>query len=123
MQNDRNMERRFFKGWAKPGPLIRDPANSEIRIEDEETLDEISGDFLRFQLKKGHRFSTDDVLTAFYGSTWCPRAEMVLDLGSGVGSVGIIAAWRLPGARFVTVEAQEESVRLARKSASYNRIE
>ena len=32
----------------------------------------------------------------------------------------MIAAWRLPGARFVTVEAQEESVRLARKSAVYN---
>ena len=44
----------------------------------------------------------------------------VLDLGSGIGSVGMIAAWRLPGARFVTVEAQEESVRLARKSAAYN---
>jgi tRNA1Val (adenine37-N6)-methyltransferase len=44
----------------------------------------------------------------------------VLDLGSGIGSVATIAAWRLPGARLVTVEAQDESVRLARKSASYN---
>jgi tRNA1(Val) A37 N6-methylase TrmN6 len=32
----------------------------------------------------------------------------------------MIAAWRLPGARFVTIEAQEESVRLARKSVAYN---
>jgi tRNA1Val (adenine37-N6)-methyltransferase len=32
----------------------------------------------------------------------------------------MIAAWRLPGARFVSVEAQEESVRLARKSAAWN---
>ena len=32
----------------------------------------------------------------------------------------MIAAWRLPGARFVTVEAQTESVRLARKSADWN---
>ena len=30
------------------------------------------------------------------------------------------AAWRLPGAQFVTVEAQAESVQLARKSAAYN---
>jgi tRNA1Val (adenine37-N6)-methyltransferase len=44
----------------------------------------------------------------------------VLDLGSGIGAVGMIAAWRLPGARFVTVEAQDESVRLARKSAEWN---
>jgi tRNA1(Val) A37 N6-methylase TrmN6 len=47
----------------------------------------------------------------------------VLDLGSGIGSVGMIAAWRLPGARVVTIEAQEASVRLARKSAAYNGIE
>jgi tRNA1(Val) A37 N6-methylase TrmN6 len=49
-----------------------------------------------------------------------PSARAVLDLGSGIGSVGMIAAWRLPGARVVTVEAQEQSVVLARKSATYN---
>lgn len=32
----------------------------------------------------------------------------------------MVAAWRLPGARVVTIEAQAESVRLARKSAAYN---
>src|SRR5258706_9015349 len=88
-----------------------------------ETLDAIIGYFRLYQLKKVHRFSPDDVLTAWYGTTWCPRAERVLDLGSGIGSVGMIAAWRLPGAHFVTIEAQEESVQLARKSARYNQIE
>jgi tRNA1Val (adenine37-N6)-methyltransferase len=34
--------------------------------------------------------------------------------------VGMICAWRLPGARFVTVEAQPESISLARKSARHN---
>src|SRR5262249_16210143 len=51
------------------------------------------------------------------------NARSVLDLGSGIGTVGMIAAWRLPGARFVTIEAQEESVRLARKSARWNGLE
>jgi len=88
-----------------------------------ETLDAISGYFRIFQLAAGHRFSTDDVLTAWYGTTWCPCARAVLDLGSGIGSVGMIAAWRLPGARFVTVEVQTESVRLARKSARWNGLE
>jgi tRNA1(Val) A37 N6-methylase TrmN6 len=110
-----------FKGWTKPGPVILPP--DDLKIEPGETLDAISGYFRLFQLKKGHRFSTDDVLTAWYGTSWCPRAERVLDLGSGIGSVGMIAAWRLPAARFVTIEAQEESVQLARKSAKYNRIE
>lgn len=86
----------------------------------DETLDALSGHFRIFQLRKGHRFSTDDVLTAWYGTSWAGSTRSVLDLGSGIGSVGMIAAWRLPGAGFVTIEAQEESVRLARKSAAYN---
>jgi tRNA1(Val) A37 N6-methylase TrmN6 len=86
----------------------------------DETLDALSGHFRIFQLRKGHRFSTDDLLTAWYGTTWAPSPSTVLDLGSGIGSVAMIAAWRLPGARLVTIEAQAESVRLARKSADFN---
>jgi tRNA1Val (adenine37-N6)-methyltransferase len=110
----------FFKGWAKPGPIPPGAADASIEVAENETLDAISGYFRLFQLKNGHRFSTDDVLTAWYGTSWCPTAGTVLDLGSGIGSVGMIAAWRLPGARFVTIEAQEESVALANKSARYN---
>lgn len=89
----------------------------------DETLDALSGHFRIFQLRKGHRFSTDDLLTAWYGTAWAPSPHMVLDLGSGIGSVGMTAAWRLGAARFVTVEAQEDSVRLARKSATYNGLD
>jgi tRNA1Val (adenine37-N6)-methyltransferase len=109
-----------FKGWTKPGPVPPGAPGRGPAPEVGETLDAISGYFRLFQLTNGHRFSTDDVLTAWYGTSWCPRAETALDLGSGIGAVGMIAAWRLPGARFVTVEAQEESVRLARKSAEWN---
>jgi len=111
-----------FKGWAKPGP-VPPGAFSPPDVPPHETLDAISGHFRVFQLRDGHRFSTDDVLTAWYGTTWTPSATGVLDLGSGIGSVGMIAAWRLPGANVVTIEAQEESVRLARKSAAYNGLE
>ena len=111
-----------FKGWAKPGP-IPPGASSPPEIPADETLDAISGHFRIFQLRDGHRFSTDDVLTAWYGTTWAPRASSILDLGSGIGSVGMIAAWRLPGATVVTIEAQDESVRLARKSVAYNGLE
>jgi tRNA1Val (adenine37-N6)-methyltransferase len=109
-----------FRGWAKPGHVPPGALGGGPEPEAGETLDAISGHFRLFQLSGGHRFSTDDVLTAWYGSSWCASASTVLDLGSGIGSVGMIAAWRLPGARFVTVEAQAESVRLARKSALYN---
>jgi tRNA1(Val) A37 N6-methylase TrmN6 len=111
-----------FKGWAKPG-IVPPGAFTSPEVATDETLDAISGHFRLFQLRDGHRFSTDDVLTAWYGTTWAPSAARVLDLGSGIGSVGMIAAWRLPGARFVTVEAQKESVRLAEKSAAYNGLD
>ena len=111
-----------FKGWAKPGPIPPGALGHGPEIEPGETLDAVSGHFRLFQLSAGHRFSTDDVLTAWYGTSGCPTARTALDLGSGIGTVGTIAAWRLPGARFVTVEAQDESVRLARKSAAWNGI-
>jgi tRNA1Val (adenine37-N6)-methyltransferase len=115
-------EETHFKGWAKPG-IIPPGLASGVTIEPHETLDAISGHFRIFQLRDGHRFSTDDILTAWYGTTWCPTAHTALDLGSGIGTVGMICAWRLPGAKFVTVEAQSESVVLAKKSARYNGIE
>ena len=111
-----------FRGWAKPGP-VPPGALAPPDVPAGESLDAISGHFRLFQLRDGHRFSTDDVLTAWYGTSWAPRAATVLDLGSGIGSVGMVAAWRLPSATFVTVEAQDESVRLARKSAAYNGLE
>jgi tRNA1(Val) A37 N6-methylase TrmN6 len=105
-----------FKGWAKPGPL---PADTPA-VADGESWDAISGHYRLLQLKDGHRFSTDDILTAWYGTTWAPTVSRGLDLGSGIGSVGQICAWRCPGAQFVTVEAQELSVELARRSAAAN---
>ena len=112
-----------FKGWAKPGTIPPGALGNGPEVESGETLDAISGYFRIFQLTNGHRFSTDDVLTACYGTAWCPTARTVLDLGSGIGTVGMIAAWRLPGAKFVTAEAQQESVRLAKKSARWNGLE
>ena len=111
-----------FKGWAKPGP-VPPGASTRPDVPPDETLDALSGHFRIYQLRDGHRFSTDDLLTAWYGTTWVPSAARVLDLGSGIGSVGMLAAWRLPGARFITIEAQDDSVRLARKSAAYNGLD
>jgi len=108
-----------FKGWAKPG-IIPPGLDSGVTVEPHETLDAISGHFRLFQLRDGHRFSTDDILTAWYGTSWCPAARAALDLGSGIGTVGMICAWRLPGANFVTIQAQSDSVALARKSAQFN---
>lgn len=108
-----------YRGWRRPGPI---PPGG-VTVEEGETLDYLCGHYKIFQYERGHRYSTDDVLTAWYGSTWAPRVARAADIGSGIGSVAMLTAWRLPGARFVTVEAQEISLRLAKKSVRYNGLE
>ena len=109
--------RDFYRGWRRPGPV---PPGG-VEPEEGETLDFICGHFRIFQYAKGHRYSTDDVLTAWYGTAHAPRVDRAADLGSGIGSVALISAWRLPGATFCTVEAQEMSIRLARKTHGVQR--
>ncbi|MFZ2489972.1 MAG: methyltransferase [Thermoanaerobaculia bacterium] len=113
------MSDEFYRGWRRPGSRV--PAAGEADAG--ESLDYLAGWFRIFQYVKGHRYSTDDVLTAWYGTLCAPRVERAADLGSGIGSVALIVAWRLPGAAMVTVEAQEMSIRLARKSVRYNGVE
>ena len=108
-----------YRGWRRPGPV---PPGG-VEPEEGETLDFICGHFRIFQYAKGHRYSTDDVLTAWYGTTHAPRVGRAADLGSGIGSVALISAWRLPGATFCTVEAQDVSIRLARKTMRFNGLE
>ena len=110
---------RFYRGWRRPGPV---PPGG-IEPEEGETLDFLCGHYRIFQYEKGHRYSTDDVLTAWYGTTHAPRVARAADIGSGIGSVALISAWRLPGATFCTLEAQDLSIRLARKSVRYNGLE
>jgi len=94
-----------------------------VEVEEGESLDYLCGWFRIFQYERGHRYSTDDVLTARYATQWAPRVSRAADLGPGIGSVALICAWRLPGATFCTVEAQAMSARLARKSIRYNGVE
>lgn len=108
-----------YRGWRRPGP---EPPGG-IEPQAGETLDFLCGHYRIFQYAKGHRYSTDDVVTAWYGTTHAPRVGRACDLGSGIGSVALISAWRLPGATFCTVEAQEMSIALARKSVRYNGLD
>jgi len=112
------MSEQRFRGWTRPGPIP--PARPDVVVEDGETLDYLCGHTRIFQYEKGHRFSVDDVLCAWFATTHAPRVERALDLGSGIGSVALSVAWRLPGARIATIEAQDISIRLARKSIAYN---
>jgi tRNA1Val (adenine37-N6)-methyltransferase len=87
---------------------------------DELTCDAITAEFSIFQRRRGHRFSLDDLATAWVAARAHPEARAVLDLGCGIGSVLLMVGWRLREARLFGVEAQEASVELARRSAAIN---
>jgi tRNA1(Val) A37 N6-methylase TrmN6 len=80
---------------------------------EEITLDGLSGHMSIFQRKHGHRHSTDDLLTAYYAVISSPEVLAHLDLGTGIGTVGLLVAQCMPqDARLTCVEAQNISFRL-----------
>lgn len=88
-----------------------------------ETVDRLTGAWWILQLARGHRFNTDDVLTAWTGLAARPGASRVLDLGAGVGSVGLMVLQELEEtATLTSVEVQRVSVELARRTAELNGI-
>lgn len=90
----------------------------------DETLDLLVGDWRIFQLRRGHRFSSDDALTAWLAARVCPEALRLLDIGAGIGSVGLQTLWRMgPGATLTMVEVQALSHGLARRTVAINGLE
>src|ERR671919_2211189 len=85
------------------------------------TLDLLAGDWRIFQLRHGYRFSTDDLLTAWAAVQVKPEARRLLDLGAGIGSVGLLALWKLSAEAHLTmVEVQVVSHTLACRTVLYN---
>ncbi len=73
------------------------------------------------QRKVGHRHSADDVLTAWYALQVSPPVTEHLDLGTGIGTVGLLTLWGMgPEARLTCVEAQEISFRLLQSNITAN---
>jgi tRNA1(Val) A37 N6-methylase TrmN6 len=77
------------------------------------TLDALTSGWRLAQRARGHRHSADDVLTAHYALRARPAARRALDLGAGIGGVGLLVLWGLgDAASLVAVEAQAVSHRL-----------
>lgn len=87
------------------GPLTDDALTSRYRV---------------YQRTRGHRYSIDDVATAWEAAHAAPDAKRVLDLGTGLGSVSISLAHALEGARIVGIEAQAVSFRLLAQNVDRN---
>jgi tRNA1Val (adenine37-N6)-methyltransferase len=82
------------------------------------THDAIAGDLRIWQRRRGHRYSLDDVLTAWVAAQAKPDAARVLELGSGIGSVLLMLSHKLPEARFLAVEAQRDSFALLERNVA-----
>ena len=89
----------------------------------EVTVDQLTSGWTIAQRKKGHRHSTDDLLTGWYAAAKMPHATRLLDLGAGIGSVGLLALWRAPAtATLVAIEAQEISFALLERNIADNAL-
>ena len=89
----------------------------------ETTIDRLVGDWRIVQLRAGHRFSTDDFLTAWLAVEAQPKALRLLDLGAGIGSVGLMTLYHLSREAHLTmVEAQEVSHALANETVQMNAL-
>jgi tRNA1(Val) A37 N6-methylase TrmN6 len=85
------------------------------------TLDKLIGTWRVWQLRRGHRFSTDDLVTAWRATAARPDARSLLDLGAGIGSVGLSALYRSPpDATLISVEIQEISASLLERTVVEN---
>jgi tRNA1(Val) A37 N6-methylase TrmN6 len=83
----------------------------------------LTGPLRIFQRLRGHRHSVDDALTAWYALQKCPGATRCLDLGAGVGTVGMIVLWGLAGEATLTcIEAQETSFTLLQANLECNQL-
>jgi tRNA1(Val) A37 N6-methylase TrmN6 len=83
------------------------------------TEDALLGGRVRLlQPARGYRVAVDAVLLA--AAVQPAPGERVLDLGAGVGAVGLCLARRVPGCTIVGVELQPALAELARRNAALN---
>jgi tRNA1(Val) A37 N6-methylase TrmN6 len=97
--------------------VLEDPLLGEL------TDDALTRDLRVFQRTRGHRFSSDDMATAYVAHQSAPDARTVVDLGCGLGSVLLHLAWSNPSATLVGVEAQAMSFELLRRNVSRNSLD
>jgi tRNA1(Val) A37 N6-methylase TrmN6 len=82
------------------------------------TVDGLSASYRIFQRRRGHRHSTDDLLTAWYALEHAPTAPRALDLGAGIGGVALLV--ESAGPSVVAIEAQPISARFLVENVAGN---
>lgn len=111
------------EGWIARGPKPAGARGREaLEPAEGEDLCFLSGDWRIFQEVRGHRWSLDDLVTAWVaaGALGDRSPSRALDLGCGIGSVLMMIAWRFPEARCIGIEAQPARAAKARRSLAWN---
>jgi tRNA1Val (adenine37-N6)-methyltransferase len=86
---------------------------------DDAQRDRLIGGWYLYQRRGGHRTSTDDVVTAWFAASRLQAIpDRYLDLGCGIGSVLLMTAHRLRPRQSFGVEAQLQSVLMARRTVA-----
>jgi len=126
-------------GWRAPGPAPAGPqGRPELSPQTNEDLCFLSGDWRLFQHQRGHRWSLDDLVTAWVAVGAAERRGApeeheahhelgqgnvrALDLGCGLGSVLLMVAWKIPGADVTGIELQPDRAGMGRRSIAYNGV-
>ena len=120
--------RSFASGWKASGPLpLGAQGDPELEPKAGEELCFLCGHWRIYQRVGGHRYSTDDVVTAWMAARVMRQTlgagrpvRRQLDIGCGIGSVLMMTAWRHPEAQCVGVEAQSLSFSMACRGVKYN---
>lgn len=87
-----------------------------------DTADAFLGGRLRlYQPSSGHRAGTDTVLLA--ASVPATASGLAIDVGAGVGAVGLAAALAAPGLRIALLELESALAALARANVAANRLD
>lgn len=116
------------KNWTPLPPLcatniveINESSHSYPR-EDEELCGLISNWRIYQSSKGGHRWTTDDLVTAWVAgkSVKQDTTNLIVDLGCGNGSVLMMNAWRFPNSRCIGIEARSDAINLVTRSVLLN---
>ena len=135
----RNRQRKSHRGkvsypsFKTIGPLpVIAIEEAEKLLQPHEEFSFLTGHWRIIQTVDNHRFSSDDLLTAFIAcrefkththsavSESSSYSCKMLDLGCGLGSILLMFAWQLPVATCVGIEAQMDRFALARRSIEVN---
>lgn len=112
-------------GWSPGGPQpLAPPWPDDCLPGEGEELSFLTGDFRILQLQRGHRWSLDDLVTAWWAVAPLPPERPIrhLDMGCGIGSVLMSVAWALPACHATGIEAQAVSYALLQRSLRLNNL-